>query len=81
MSVTESLKEISARYNLGAVYAFDSRAAEIAGRIRGTAVTQLSPESDVDIGVQPLPGHRLTAQERVRLSLELEEGCYACRVY
>lgn len=36
MSVTEPLKEISARYNLGAVYAFGSRAAEIAGRMCGT---------------------------------------------
>jgi hypothetical protein len=50
MSATEPLKESIARYNLGAVYAFGSRAAEIAGRMCGTPVTQLSPESDIDIG-------------------------------
>lgn len=80
MSVIEPLKEISARYNLGAVYAFGSRAAEIAGRMRGKPITQLSPESDVDIGVQPFPGHRLTAQERVRLSIELEDLLGVTRV-
>jgi hypothetical protein len=56
MSVTETLQEISARYNLGAVYAFGSRATEVAGRVRGEAVSSPLPESDVDIGVQSLTG-------------------------
>ncbi len=72
MSVTETLKEISTRYHLGAVYVFGSRATEVAGRVRGEAVSSQVPESDVDIGIQPLPGYRLTAQERLRLSIELE---------
>jgi hypothetical protein len=51
MFVTEPLQEISARYNLGTVHTFGSRrAAKIAGRLRGESITQLSPESDVDIG-------------------------------
>ncbi|PTL36653.1 hypothetical protein CLG94_02940 [Candidatus Methylomirabilis limnetica] len=73
MSVTEPLKEISARYNLGAVYAFGSRATEVVSQVYGEATSPQFPESDVDIGVQPLPGHRLTAQERVRFSIELED--------
>lgn len=73
MSVTESLKEISTRYNLGAVYAFGSRATEVASRVRGEAVSSQVPESDADIGIQPLPGYCLTAQERVRLCIELED--------
>ncbi|MDE2059919.1 MAG: hypothetical protein KGL31_05595 [candidate division NC10 bacterium] len=80
MSVTETLKEISARYHLGAVYAFGSRATEVAGRVRGEAGSSPLLESDVDIGVQPLPGYRLTAQERVRLSIELEDLLEVTRV-
>lgn len=73
MSVTELLQEISTRYKLGAVYAFGSRATEVAGRVRGETVSSPLHESDVDIGVQPLLGYRLTAQGRVRLSIELED--------
>ncbi len=73
MSIQEQLKAISARYNLVAAYVFGSRAPEIASRMRGEPVSPQCPESDVDIGVQPAPGRRLTAQERVRLSIELED--------
>lgn len=38
------------------------------------------PASDVDIGIQPARGHRLTARERVRLTLALEEELGVSRV-
>jgi predicted nucleotidyltransferase len=80
MSVADELKAVGARYGIAALYAFGSRAAEIASRVRRQAVSAEFPESDVDIGVQPAPGRRLTAQERVRLAVELEELLAAKRV-
>ena len=68
------------------MYVFGSRAAEIAARVAG-APTQAGgapsadhPLSDVDIGVQPARGTRLTAEDRVRLTLELEDLFAVARV-
>jgi predicted nucleotidyltransferase len=80
MSLGDQLKALSTRYELLAVYAFGSRATEIARCIRGQTVSPEFPESDIDIGVQPAPDRRLTAQERVRLAVELEELLGAKRV-
>lgn len=78
--MADELKAVGARYGIAALYAFGSRAAEIADHVRGQAVSSGFPESDVDIGVQPAPGRHLTAQERVRLAVELEELLAAKRV-
>lgn len=67
------LKAIGHRYKIAALYVFGSRAEEIAGRVHGRAVSFRYPDSDVDVGVQPATGHRLSAQDRVRLSIELED--------
>lgn len=80
MSVAELLQAISTRYNLGAVYAFGSRATEVVDRVRGEVVSSQLPESDADIGIQPLPGFRPTAHERVRLAIELEDLLGVSRV-
>ena len=80
MSLGDQLKVLSTRYEISAVYAFGSRATEIARCIRGQTVSPEFPESDIDIGVQPAPGRRLTAQERVRLAVDLEELLGAKRV-
>jgi predicted nucleotidyltransferase len=79
-SIEEKLKAISGRYGLGALYVFGSRAAEIASRVRGRPGSIEFPASDVDIAVQPAPGKRLTAQDRVRLTIELEDLFGARRV-
>ena len=80
MSLVDQLKALSARYEISAVYAFGSRATESARCIRGQTESPEFPESDIDIGVQPAPDRRLTAQERVRLAVELEELLGAKRV-
>ncbi len=67
-----TLREIGARYSLAAIYVFGSRAAEVARRFAGDDSPPVSPESDVDIGVQPASGLRLTARDRVRLTEEIE---------
>jgi len=73
MRLTDELRAIAVRYGIEAVYAFGSRGAEIAGRVRGQTSRVELPGSDLDIGVQPAPGRHLTAQERVQLTLDLEE--------
>jgi predicted nucleotidyltransferase len=81
-----ALRDMLRRYSLTAVYVFGSRAAEIAARVAGaSAQTGGAPpadhlQSDVDIGVQPTRGVRLSAEQRVRLTLELEDLLAVSRV-
>ena len=62
------------RFGLADVYVFGSRSEEVSARVRGEpdsgGVTHVS--SDIDIGVQPLPGVSLGADDVVRLAQELE---------
>jgi len=67
------IKAIGDRYGLVALYAFGSRASEVAGLVRGQLGIREHSSSDLDIGVQPEPGKRLSAQEKVRLAAELED--------
>lgn len=75
-----SLEEIGRRYNLEAIYVFGSRAEEIAGRVRGQSVLPRYPTSDVDIGVKPASGCRLSVHEQVHLAIELEDLLDVSRV-
>ena len=69
----ENLKTIAARYKLDTIYVFGSRAMEIAQGVRGESKKTEHPDSDVDIGVQPGTGSRLSAKEKVGLAFDLEE--------
>ena len=74
------LCDLARQYHLVALYAFGSRATEIAARVTGEMVTVALHSSDVDIGVLPVRGHRLTAQDRVRLAMALEDALDVDRV-
>jgi uncharacterized protein len=67
------------RYQLDALYVFGSRADEIASAVKGIEVPA-AQGSDVDIGVQPSRHRRLSARERARLAVELEDLFEAKRV-
>lgn len=73
MSLDDQLRAIACRHKVVALYAFGSRAEEVAAGLRGHALSSRNSESDVDIGVQPVIGRRLTARERVQLTIELED--------
>lgn len=73
VSTRDSLYDLAREYNLVALYVFGSRATEITARVAGEMVAAAFPSSDVDIGVLPAQGHRLTAQDRVRLAIALED--------
>lgn len=76
----EQLQEVCKRYGVVALYAFGSRTEEIVERVRGQSPPVQHPTSDVDIGVQPAPDRHLTARERVRLTIELEDLLGVARV-
>ena len=69
----DEVKAIGARYHLAAMYVFGSRASEIARRVTGDTVAAVHPGSDVDVGVRPIAGTRLSASDRVRLAVDLED--------
>lgn len=79
-ALSYKLKEIALRYGLEEVYAFGSRAKEVAARLHGEGVSAPYAESDVDIGVRIKPGLTLDASERVKLALEIEDLLDAPRV-
>ncbi len=75
-----ALLDLSRRYNLVALYAFGSRAREIAARLTGDAARMPGDEandaasgSDVDIGVLPPSGTKLSVRARVEVSRALED--------
>lgn len=68
-----ALTALCRRYHLLAVYAFGSRAEQVASRLRGERSTHTPPQSDVDIGALPAPGPALSAKERVGLTQALED--------
>jgi len=80
MTFRETLTKIADRYGLSEMYAFGSRAAEAAARLHGAPGPQRAAQSDLDIGVRPVPGERLGARERARLCAELEDLFAASRV-
>jgi predicted nucleotidyltransferase len=71
--IQERLGALARQYDLVAIYAFGSRAIEIAARVSGQEVEAAHPSSDADIGVLPARGRHLVARERVELTLELED--------
>ena len=74
------LKSIGNRYGIIALYAFGSRAGEVAGLVRGQLGIREHSSSDLDIGVQPKAGNRLSVQEKVRLAADLEDLLGVARV-
>ena len=74
------LEALAAEYELLAIYVFGSRAEEIAARATGGPAAATHPGSDVDIGVEPLRGRDLSAQDRVRIVQRLETLLDAPRV-
>jgi uncharacterized protein len=69
----DALADLAKRYDLTALYVFGSQAAEAALIIQSPFIPTLNPEVDLDIGIQPLSARTLSAQDRVEITLALEE--------
>jgi predicted nucleotidyltransferase len=80
MTATQRLHHLADQYRLASIYVFGSRADEVANRIQGKAAAVSALQSDVDIGIQPEKGARLSAEDRVVLTLALEALFGARRV-
>jgi predicted nucleotidyltransferase len=79
-TLSRQLDRVTQRYQIRDVYVFGSRAQEIARRVAGAEMAMARSSSDVDVAVQPLRGRHLDAQDRVRLTAELEDLFDAPRV-
>ncbi|MCD6353107.1 MAG: hypothetical protein J7M06_02730, partial [Proteobacteria bacterium] len=81
-SKTKSIfRDIMKRYKISALYVFGSRAPEFADRIGGESVhSSHQLESDLDIGIQPIKGVRLSVRKKVSLTIELEDFFEAPRI-
>jgi predicted nucleotidyltransferase len=66
--------DLAKRYHLQVIYAFGSRAREVAAL--GADPRSILPvsASDVDIGVKPKPGCRLDPLEKVDIAQEIEDA-------
>ena len=76
----DALAGLCERYDLVDIYAFGSRANEIAARVQGEPVVVEFPESDVDIGVLPGYGRQLALGDKVGLAVYLEDRFRVGRV-
>jgi len=74
------LLELAQAYRLADIYVFGSRGAEIAALIKNGRAIKRASSSDVDIGVRPKEGPRLSTQDLVRLTTRLEDLFGANRV-
>ena len=79
-SFSEALAGLARRYGLTAVYVFGSQAADAVSYIQRPFFPILNPEMDVDIGIQSIPDKKLSAQDRVEITLTLEEFFQVRRV-
>ena len=68
-----NLKRIADAFGLDLVYAFGSRAHDAGERAGGRRSEPVRSDSDMDIGVRPLPGHRLSVKDKARLACALED--------
>jgi predicted nucleotidyltransferase len=73
MPLIKKIEELAERYPVSALYVFGSRALEIKSLVEGKEEEWTALDSDVDVGVQPELGQRLTAQDRVEIVLALEK--------
>ncbi len=75
-----NLDQICRGFGVASLYAFGSRAREVAGRVSGLGPVSGPQASDVDIAVQPGKGALEDATARVRLLQALEDLFGAARV-
>jgi predicted nucleotidyltransferase len=74
------LSELARAYSLADMYAFGSRAGEIAAMMKSGRALKRTSSSDVDIGVRPKQSSRLSPRDLLNLAVELEDLFGASRV-
>ena len=69
----KALTSIAEKYHISAIYAFGSRASEVMAWTNGETVDIEPIESDVDIGVLLRHKAGLSVQEKVQITIEMED--------
>jgi predicted nucleotidyltransferase len=68
------LNKIAERFELSLIYAFGSKANEVLEWLEYEKFElSISSSSDVDIGVKPYPGKKLSVRKKVYLAMALED--------
>ncbi len=80
LNIEEKIKALALRFGIDSLYVYGSRAEEIAGLIKNKEIPPQFPHSDVDIGLYPQKNRHLSAEERVKICIELENILNANRV-
>ena len=74
MERRKKMNQIAERFELSIIYAFGSNAGALLEWIEHERFElSISSSSDVDIGVKPYPGEKLSVQEKVYLTMALED--------
>lgn len=72
-SLAVGISRLAQTFGLADIYVFGSRAQEIATTVSKGVVSKLTRSSDVDIGVRPIQGVKLSPRDIVSLTIELED--------
>ena len=72
--------KLASKYKLQFIYAFGSRAKELAASKPGQMERLPESPSDLDIGVKPHPGQQLSTLEKVDIAQEIEESLGVAKV-
>jgi predicted nucleotidyltransferase len=67
------LQRICETFGVDILYVFGSRAGEVRAWMEGEVLTLPPGPSDVDVGVKPARGVRLSVYDKVRLAIALED--------
>ena len=77
---SDRIESICRRYHIDALYAFGSRAKELADYAGGKGEIAHKKNVDADLGVLPVQKCRLNVTDRVKLTVDLEDLIGVCRV-
>jgi len=79
--MASTINQIAEKFELDIIYAFGSHAEEVAEWLKGDKRNlSISPLSDVDIGVKPSAAKQLSVENKVNLTIALEDFFSANRV-
>ncbi len=74
------LRQLCQQFKIDIVYAFGSRAGEVKAWLEGVCSTLPRSSADVDIGIKPARGVKLSVHQKVNLALALEDWLGVTRV-
>ncbi len=78
--ILKHIQTLCHRYRIDSLYVFGSRAKEVFQYVHGSGKRTDREGSDIDVGVMPAKYYALSAKDRVKLTIDLEDLFGVCRV-